>query len=123
MFYKIGPTLLYLYLDHGLSVAKLGEEARVSLTDFSMDGPTRRNLRRVWRKIVDDGCSFEVIPAEQIAPLLPELRAVSDAWLTAKQEWVAQQSQCSVLLTRAGKTATPSAAPASAAPALAPSPP
>lgn len=85
VFYKIGPTLLYLYLDHGLSVAKLGEEARVSLTNFSMDGPTRRNIRRVWRKIVDEGCSFEVIPADQITPLLPELRAVSDAWLTEKQ--------------------------------------
>lgn len=85
VFYKVGPTLLYLYLDHGLSVVKLGEEARVSLTDFSMEGPTRRNLRRVWRKIVDDGCSFEVIPPERVPAMLPALRAVSDAWLAEKK--------------------------------------
>jgi len=85
VFYKVGPTLLYLYLDHGLSVVKLGEEARVSLTDFSLDGPTRRNLRRVWRKIVDDGCSFEMVPTENVDALIPDLRRVSDAWLQQKQ--------------------------------------
>ena len=84
-FYKVTPTLLYLYLDHGLSVVKLGEEARVSLTDFSLEGPTRRNLRRVWRKIVDDGCTFEVVAPEDALRLLPRLREVSDAWLRSKQ--------------------------------------
>lgn len=85
VFYKVGSTLLYLYLDHGLSVAKLGEEARVPLTDFSLDGPKRRNLRRVWRKVVEDGYTFEVLPPEALPPLMPELRAVSDTWLTEKE--------------------------------------
>ena len=85
VFYKVTPTLLYLYLDHGLSVVKLGEEARVSLTDFTLEGPTRRNLRRVWRKIVDEGCTFDVIAPEDAIRLLPRLREVSDAWLKSKQ--------------------------------------
>ena len=85
VFYKIAPTLLYLYLDHGLSVVKLGEEARVHLTDFSLEGPTRRNLRRVWRKMVDDGCTFEMVMPDALEPLIPELRAVSDEWLQQKQ--------------------------------------
>lgn len=84
VFYKVGPLLLHFYLEYGLAVMKLGEEARVGLTDFSLDGPQRRNLRRVWRKAVDAGCSFEIVPPEQIAPYLPELRPISDAWLANK---------------------------------------
>lgn len=85
VFYKVAPTLLYLYLDHGLNVVKLGEEARVSLADFSLEGSSRKNLRRVWRKITDDGYKFEIVQPADIPPLLPELRAVSDEWLRQKQ--------------------------------------
>jgi len=85
VFYKVAPTLLYLYLDHDLSVVKLGEEARVSLADFSLDGSTRRNLRRVWRKIVEEGYTFEVVGPERITPLLPQLHAVSDEWIEQKK--------------------------------------
>jgi len=85
VFYKVAPTLLYLYLDHGLSVVKLGEEARVPLAEFSLEGPARRNLRRVWRRMVDDGCTFEMHSGAGVAALLPELRTVSDAWLAQKR--------------------------------------
>lgn len=85
VFYKVSPHLLYLYLDYGLDVVKLGEEARVSLVDFSLEGSTRKNLRRVWRKMVDDGYSFEMVQASQIPAILPELRAVSDEWLRHKK--------------------------------------
>jgi phosphatidylglycerol lysyltransferase len=85
VFYKTAPTLLYLYLDYGLDVVKLGEEARVSLAHFSLEGPDRRNLRRVWRKIADDGYTFEVVHPGAIAPILPQLRAVSDEWIEQKQ--------------------------------------
>jgi len=84
VFYKVSSTFLHLYLDYGMSVVKLGEEARVALTDFSLDGPTRRNLRRVWRKVVDAGCTFEILPVEKIPDVLEELREISNAWLTDK---------------------------------------
>ncbi|MEO7103616.1 MAG: bifunctional lysylphosphatidylglycerol flippase/synthetase MprF [Gemmatimonadaceae bacterium] len=85
VFYKVAPHLLYVYLDYGLDVVKLGEEARVSLVDFSLDGSARKNLRRVWRKMVDDGYSFEMVQPSQIPGILPELRAVSDEWLQQKK--------------------------------------
>ncbi len=84
VFYRVGPALLYLYLEYALSVVKLGEFARVPLVDFSLDGAKRRNLRRVWRKAVDDGCTFEVVPPERIDDTLPELKPISDAWLDEK---------------------------------------
>jgi phosphatidylglycerol lysyltransferase len=65
-------------------VVKLGEEARVPLSGFSLEGPDRRNLRRVWRKAVDEGCAFEVACGDAVVPLIPELRRVSDEWLASK---------------------------------------
>jgi len=85
VFYKASRQQLYLYLDLGLSVVKLGEEARVPLASFSLDGPERRNLRRMWRHAVQDGCSFEVLGREQVHELLPRLRAISDDWLASKR--------------------------------------
>ena len=84
MFYKVGPTLLYLYLDHGLSVVKLGEEARVLLPDFPW---------KVGSDAICAGCGAKSWKTDihakwwhpESAPLLPELRAVSGAWLGEKK--------------------------------------
>ncbi|GAC1515562.1 MAG: hypothetical protein NVS1B4_06540 [Gemmatimonadaceae bacterium] len=85
VFYQAGREQMYLYLDHGLSVVKIGEEARVPLPEFTLEGPSRRNLRRVWRKAIDDGCSFELVRPGAIEPLLPRLRGISEEWLDAKK--------------------------------------
>ena len=85
VFYRAGPELLYLYLDYGFTAVKLGEFARVPLGDFSLEGPHRRNLRRVWRKMKDDGCTVDVLAPDQVTPLLGKLRGVSNEWLAAKR--------------------------------------
>lgn len=84
VFYRVGPQLLYMYLDYGLSIVKLGEVAKVPLADFTLEGPDRRTLRRVCKKLVDSGCSFEVLAQDQVPAILPELRAISDEWLTQR---------------------------------------
>ena len=38
VFYEVGESTLPLYVDAGLSLSKLGEEARVALATFSLDG-------------------------------------------------------------------------------------
>jgi phosphatidylglycerol lysyltransferase len=75
---------LPLYIDLGLTLLKLGEEARVPLAGFSLEGPARRALRRTQRQMERDGVTFEVVPPERVPPLLPELREISDAWLREK---------------------------------------
>jgi phosphatidylglycerol lysyltransferase len=85
VFYRVSPHLLYRYLDYGLAAVKLGEVASVPLADFSLDGPHRRNLRRVWRKLVDTGCTFELVPRDEVTPLIATLREVSDEWLSQKR--------------------------------------
>jgi phosphatidylglycerol lysyltransferase len=84
VFYQVSPTNLPLYLDLGLTPLKLGEEALVPLTDFSLEGGRRKGLRMGVHRMHKDGCTFEIAPPEAVAPLLPELRRISGSWLAGK---------------------------------------
>lgn len=81
-FYKARPQTLPLYLDAGLRAFKLGEEAYVTLHDFSLQGPRRANLRHGVSRAEREGSSFEIVPTENVHTILEELREISNAWLT-----------------------------------------
>ncbi|HKG95807.1 MAG TPA: bifunctional lysylphosphatidylglycerol flippase/synthetase MprF [Gemmatimonadaceae bacterium] len=85
VFYEVGSKHLPLYIDLGLTLLKLGEEARVPLPTFSLDGSGRRGLRRTVRDVERSGATFAIVPPEGVAELLPELRRVSDEWLVFKK--------------------------------------
>jgi phosphatidylglycerol lysyltransferase len=85
VFYQVRMHNLPLYLDLGLSLLKLGEEARVPLEAFSLDGGTRKGLRRVTKNVEKEGCTFEIIPESQLPHVLPRLKELSDEWLAAKR--------------------------------------
>lgn len=84
VFYQVDAAHLPLYLDLGLQVVKLGEEATVPLAGFSLEGSSRRDLRQAHRRAERDGLRFEWIEADGVPALVEQLRAVSDAWLAAK---------------------------------------
>ena len=84
VFYEVESENLHLYLDLGLTMLKLGEEARVQLTNFSLEGGVLKSLRHAQRKLEKEGCLFEVITKGGVFPLLAELRGISDAWLAEK---------------------------------------
>jgi phosphatidylglycerol lysyltransferase len=84
VFYHVTPERLSLYVDAGLSLVKLGEEARAPLAEFSLEGSGRADLRQAKRRAERDGASFGIIPIEHVPSMLPQLRAVSDAWLHDK---------------------------------------
>jgi phosphatidylglycerol lysyltransferase len=84
VFYQVGPERLALYVDLGLAALKIGEEARVPLAEFSLEGAARAELRQSHRRAQRDGATFEVLPPEAIEPLLPVLQRISTAWLTSK---------------------------------------
>jgi phosphatidylglycerol lysyltransferase len=84
VFYEVTAGSLPLYVDLGLSLLKIGEEATVPLDTFSLEGGHRRGLRRTQRELAGEGAVVEIVPAGAVSALLPELRAVSDAWLSGK---------------------------------------
>jgi phosphatidylglycerol lysyltransferase len=83
VFYQVRPQYLPLYLDLGLTLQKLGEEARVDLRTFSIDSQ-KKTTRHSYRKVLQEGAVFEVVPATDVRRLVPELKVISDAWLEEK---------------------------------------
>ncbi len=84
VFYEIDTSMLHVYLDMGLTLFKLGENASVPLTAFSLEGAERKGMRYTHKHLTKEGCHFEVIPAADLPQFLPELRKISDDWLQDK---------------------------------------
>jgi phosphatidylglycerol lysyltransferase len=84
VFYQVARERLHLYADFGLAFLKMGEEALVDLSGFSLDGARGKGHRQVLRRLEKEGGSFRVAPADEVPCLLAELRGVSDDWLAQK---------------------------------------
>ena len=84
VYYEIDSSRLDLYLDMGMSILKLGEEGRVSLNDFSLEGAQHRDLRNAHNKILKQNYIFEIISAEQVINIVEQLKNISDTWLSEK---------------------------------------
>jgi phosphatidylglycerol lysyltransferase len=84
-FYRVEPDTLPIYLDCGLHAFKLGEQAWVPLRDFNLKGAKRANLRSGVNRAEREGLTFQVVSPDEVAALLPQLREVSDAWLSEQK--------------------------------------
>jgi phosphatidylglycerol lysyltransferase len=84
VFYEVRKDQLHRYADFGLTFIKLGEEARVDLAAFSLDGSQARGFRQVLHHLEKRGATFRVIPQNGVAAVMDQLRAVSDEWLAKK---------------------------------------
>jgi phosphatidylglycerol lysyltransferase len=84
-FYQVRPEALPLYLEAGLKLMKLGEEACIGLGQFALEGSNRTRLRYALKRGERDGLSAEAVAPENVPAILPELRAVSDAWMAGRR--------------------------------------
>lgn len=84
VFYQIGTAHWQDYLDVGLTLVKIGEEAIVPLADFTLEGAARADLRQAFKRGERNGLRFRIAAQEELAALMPTLRAISDDWLAAK---------------------------------------
>ncbi len=84
-FYQIDAQSLDLYTNLGMMFLKLGEEARVPLASFSLEGNARKGLRHSHNKLARENYAFRMVPTEQVPDLLEELKRISDAWLQEKK--------------------------------------
>ena len=85
VFYQVGEETLPLYLDMGLTLLKLGEEARVPLGEFSLEGNRRKSLRHAVNRVKREGCVVEVISPGDVPRRILELKNVSDDWLAGRK--------------------------------------
>lgn len=88
VFYLVDGEGLSLYVDLGLSLLKLGDEARVPLSEFSVLSVASAEVRNVHRQVRNQHVHFEMVASAQVPALIAELQEVSDGWLahTRSQE-------------------------------------
>ncbi|GAA3874313.1 bifunctional lysylphosphatidylglycerol flippase/synthetase MprF [Celeribacter arenosi] len=84
VFYEVGTENLSLWAEMGLAMHKMGEEAVIPLTSFTMEGSDRKKLRTAYNRAGRDGLSFELVPAPASDALLDRLQEISTEWLTQK---------------------------------------
>ncbi len=84
VFYEAGKDLLPSLIDMGLTLLKIGEEAKIKLADFTLEGGHRENLRKAVNKFSKQGYSFSILDRAAVEAQMPVLRAISDKWLTRK---------------------------------------
>lgn len=80
-FYQVPAEMLGLYADAGLSAFKLGEEAKIQLSNFDLKGSRRASIRNSVNRFDREGIVFEVVPASGVCAVMGELKRVSDLWV------------------------------------------
>lgn len=85
VFYETKEENLGVYIDQGLTLMKIGEDAIVDLDRFSIEGGARKTLRYTIRHLEQkDGAHFEIFPPDQVRARMRELQEISDSWLKEK---------------------------------------
>ncbi|WP_237172650.1 phosphatidylglycerol lysyltransferase domain-containing protein [Paenibacillus lutimineralis] len=86
MFYQTTPDYLPLYHENGYRFFKLGEEALVDLSSFTLRGKRNAALRAVHNRFEQEGFRFEVASPPHQEKLMERLKYISDQWLRGKKE-------------------------------------
>ncbi|HEX7502449.1 MAG TPA: bifunctional lysylphosphatidylglycerol flippase/synthetase MprF [Acidobacteriota bacterium] len=85
VFYEVSRYHLHQYVDLGLAMFKLGEEAWVPLAEVSLEGRANKWFRHISHRLQEQGCRSAILPAAAVPARLAELRQVSDGWLQCKR--------------------------------------
>ncbi|RIW38938.1 DUF2156 domain-containing protein [Bacillus salacetis] len=86
VFYQISSKYMPYYHDSGCRFIKLGEEGRVDLGRFTLEGKQNAKLRTSMNKFNREGFYFEVIKPPFSQQLLSEINLVSKSWLGNQKE-------------------------------------
>ena len=83
-FYHVGSDYLQYYIDLGLTLLKLGEEARIPLADFHPNQTIDEQISSSYQKLEKEGYSWEIISPDNLSAYMPELKAISKASIDAQ---------------------------------------
>ncbi|WP_097459264.1 bifunctional lysylphosphatidylglycerol flippase/synthetase MprF [Mangrovitalea sediminis] len=85
VFYEVDEDRLHHYHDCGFRLFKLGEEALVPLTDFTLSGKRKGDLRAAVNRAEREGLTFDILEHPLPESLWQQLQQISDAWLQERQ--------------------------------------
>ncbi|MET1013098.1 MAG: phosphatidylglycerol lysyltransferase domain-containing protein [Paenisporosarcina sp.] len=86
LFYQISPTHMHLYQESGYRLMKLGEEGKVTLPTYTLEGKQGAKLRTTSNKFSRLGYTFRVVTPPYSDAFLEELTVVSNSWLGNQKE-------------------------------------
>jgi len=84
VFYHASGDHLGDFVEFGMAMVKVGEEARVPLERFTLAGGRFKALRAAVNQSRRHGLTFRVVEPSGVPALLTELQEVSDEWLALK---------------------------------------
>jgi phosphatidylglycerol lysyltransferase len=83
LFYLVDQDHFQFYLDMGLTVMKIGEEARVSLKPFKLEALNSADLKNTYQRFKEkEDYTFGILPRGECQMMMPELKKVSEEWLS-----------------------------------------
>ena len=85
VFYETSETYLPLWVEMGLAIHKIGEEACVTLPEFSLSGKKFKTMRASHNRAARRGWVCEIRHPPHSAEFLDQLRNISDQWLQDKK--------------------------------------
>lgn len=86
LFYQISQSHMHLYQENGYRLMKLGEEGKVTLPTYSLDGKQGAKLRTKFNKFSRLGYTFRVVTPPYSDAFLEDLSVVSNSWLGTQKE-------------------------------------
>lgn len=84
VFYQVSRQHLPLYLDFGMTLLKIGEEARVSLENFALEGKKYQDFRTARNKLGKEGYHFDILSTDNFEKHVQQLSIISEQWLKEK---------------------------------------
>jgi phosphatidylglycerol lysyltransferase len=85
VFYEITDAYLPIWVEMGLTVNKIGEEALVPLADFTLSGRRYKAMRAAYNQVQREGIAFELVAPPHSPDLMARLAEISAAWLAEKR--------------------------------------
>jgi phosphatidylglycerol lysyltransferase len=84
VFYEVSEHHLPHYLDLGLALLKVGEEARVDMAAFNLEGGAKENQRKTRNRFSKQGYTMRFLEPQELKKAMPVLKNISDQWLEMK---------------------------------------
>jgi phosphatidylglycerol lysyltransferase len=80
-FHQTMPDLLQIYEKLGMKKLKVGDDAIVNLTEFSLEGNSRKSLRQAVNRVEELGVSSCYYKAPLPDDIIAQAKEISDQWL------------------------------------------
>jgi phosphatidylglycerol lysyltransferase len=86
IFYQVSKRFMSYFQNRDYRFFKVGEEAKVCLKSFTIEGKKSAKIRTAKNKFTREGYVFSVVHPPFSSELLTEFKAVSDEWLADRKE-------------------------------------